>query len=137
MPGDGPRGTREAMLHALLRGARPHRFQLSAGVVSALGFLLLGPLAAVITLGLVPRAFEIESQCVGAFGSVPSGGDTYVGAVVAVGTLGWLAAFLGVLFAGVAEQPRVLVLLPLVWFGVLVAAALVAAAFVGPALCPV
>jgi hypothetical protein len=107
-----------------------------AGVVSAFEFLLLGPLAAVLLLGVIPRAFEIESACVGRFGVVGTVGDTYVAAVGALATLGWLGTFLGVLYAGIAENRVLVVLLPALWFGCLVLGALAAAIVIGPALCP-
>ena len=106
------------------------------GLVSALGFALLGPLAAVLVLVAFPRAFGIESACVSETGSVTTDGDVYVSAFAVLGTAGWLAVFLAVMYASIAERPRVVMLLPAVWAAVLVVAALVAAVVVGPAPCP-
>lgn len=110
--------------------------RIPAGVVSALGFVVLGPLAAVLVLVTIPDAFQVESSCVTQTGAVATDGDVYAGAFAVLGTLGWFAVFLGVIYASIAERPRLVMLLPAVWFVALVAAALAAAAFVGPALCP-
>lgn len=106
------------------------------GLVSAVGFALLGPLAAVLVLVVFPRVFGIDSACVTATGSVTTDGDVYVSAFAVLGTAGWLAVFLGVVYASIAERTRAVMLLPAAWFAALVAAALVAAALVGPAPCP-
>jgi hypothetical protein len=107
-----------------------------AGVITTLGFVVLGPLAGVLVLVAIPDAFGIESSCVTATGAVTTAGDSYVAAFAVLGSVGWLAVFLGVIFAGIVERPAVGMLLPALWFAVLVSAALVAAAAIGPAPCP-
>jgi hypothetical protein len=104
--------------------------------LSTLEFLVLGPLAAVLVLVLIPRASGIESSCSGPFGLVSTEGDTYVGAMVALGTFGWIATFLGVVYASIAESRAAVLLLPAVFFAVLVLAGLVAATVIGPSHCP-
>jgi hypothetical protein len=106
------------------------------GLLAALETILLGALAAALVLYVFPRGFAIESQCVGPTGQQTTAGDTYVGAVVVFGTLGWLAVFIGALYGSIAERRGLVLLLPLVWFAVLVLSALVAAALVGPVACP-
>jgi len=118
---------------------RHHRLRadrIPAGVVSALEFVLLGPLAAVLVLVAVPRAFGIESACLGELGAVSTEGDSYVAAFVVVGTLGWLGVFVGVILASIAERPAVVIGLPALWSAVLVLAALAVAAVIGPVACP-
>ena len=75
--------------------------RIPAGVVSTLGFVLLGPLAGVLVLGAIPDAFRIESSCVTQTGAVNTEGDVYVRAFAVLGTLGWLAVFGGVMFASI------------------------------------
>jgi hypothetical protein len=110
--------------------------RLPAGPLAALEMVLLGALAAVLVLYVFPRAFAIESQCVGPTGQVTTAGDTYVAAVVVLGTLGWIGVFLGALYGSIAERRGLVLLLPLAWFVVLVATAFIVAALVGPAPCP-
>ena len=52
------------------------------------------------------------------------------------GTFGWLAVALGAIVAQISERPRIALLLPFAWFAAFVLAALIAAAAVGPELCP-
>lgn len=116
---------------------RGQRFgHLPAGVVSTLEFVVLAPLALLVVLVAVPRAVGIESSCVGPLGAVSTHGDTYVAAFVALGTFGWLGVFVGVIFAAIAERPRLMLLLPALWFVVLVGASLVAALALGATPCP-
>ena len=110
--------------------------RIPAGIVSTLGFVLLGPLGGVLVLVAIPDAFGIESSCVTQTGAVTTEGDAYVRAFAVLGTLGWLAVFGGVIFASIVERRTVVMLLPALWFVVLVLAALVAATVVGPAPCP-
>jgi hypothetical protein len=113
------------------------RFErLPVGPVSAFEFLLLGVLAAGLVLVVFPAVFDIESSCVGPGGTEPTEGDTYIGGLVVFGTLGWLAVFLGMLYASIAELRRAVVLLPLVWFAVFVVGAFLVAAVLGPEVCP-
>jgi len=106
------------------------------GVLSALGTLLLGVVAAMIVLIAIPNFFEIESSCVGASGVQRTAGDTYVGAFAVLGTLGWLGVLVASIVASIAERRDIAMLLPLLWFVTLVLAALGAAVFVGPEPCP-
>lgn len=110
--------------------------RLPTGALSALAFLLLGPAAAVLVFVAIPRGFEIESSCVTAGGSQKTSGDTFVAAFALLGTLGWIVAFLGAIYASIADRRGIVVLLPLAWFAVLVLAALTAAAWLGPVQCP-
>jgi hypothetical protein len=107
-----------------------------AGAVSAFEILVLGLLAAYLVLVVIPGAFEIESSCVGRLGVQSTDGDSYIGGLVAVGTLGWLGVFLGTIWASIADKPRMVVLLPALWFAAFVLGALVLAIWVGPQPCP-
>lgn len=123
-------------------GAAHHRrglraVRVSAGVLSALEFVLLGPLAAALVLVAVPRGYGIESACLGGLGAVSTEGDSYVAAFVVAGTLGWLGVFVGVILASIAERPAIMLALPALWFAVLVLAAVTVAAAIGPVACPV
>lgn len=106
------------------------------GPVSALAFVLLGLAAAALVLLVIPGAFAIESSCVTSSGSTRTVGDTYIAGFVVLGTLGWLAAFLGMIYANIADRRDVAMLVPLVWSATLVLTALVVAALLGPAPCP-
>ena len=110
--------------------------RLPVGPLAVLETLLLGVLAAALVLYVFPRGFAIESQCVGPTGQQTTAGDTYVGAFVAFGTLGWLGVFLGVLYGSIAERRGLVLLLPALWFLALVIPALVVAVLLGPELCP-
>lgn len=52
------------------------------------------------------------------------------------GAVGWMAVFVAVLFAQIAERARTALVLTLEWFAAYVAACVAAAAVVGPAPCP-
>ena len=112
---------------------RPH---VSAPSVSLLEIVVLAPVAAILTLWVIPDAFGIEWSCVGRYGVQATRGDSFGDAVTVGGTVGWLAVLIAVLFANIAERPRLAALLPVVWFVVLVLATLIAAATVGSAPCP-
>ena len=64
--------------------------RIPAGVVSTLGFVLLGPLAGVLVLVAIPDAFGIASSCLTETGTVTTAGDVYVRSFAVLGTLGWL-----------------------------------------------
>jgi hypothetical protein len=124
-------------VHTVPERERPGWFdRLPSGALSALAFLLLGPAAAYLVLVAIPRGFEIESSCLTSGGVQKTSGDTFVGAFVVLGTLGWIAAFLGAIYASIADRRGIVVLLPLVWFAVLVLSAFVVAAVLGPVPCP-
>ena len=110
--------------------------RLPTGALSALAFLVLGPAAAVLVLVAIPRGFEIESSCVTPGGAQKTAGDTFVAAFALLGSLGWVVAFLGAIYASIADRRGVVLLLPLVWFAVLVLSALAVAAWLGPVPCP-
>ena len=65
-------------------------------------------------------------------GARRTAGDTFVAAFALFGSLGWIVAFLGAISASIADRRGVVLLLPLVWFAVLVLAALAVAAWLGP-----
>jgi hypothetical protein len=106
------------------------------GLVVLLEFLVFAPLAAVIALWVVPEAFGVESQCVGALGVQRVAGDAYVATIAVAGTFGWLLVLLGEVFARIAGARRLALLLPVAWFVLLVAVALVMAAATGSEPCP-
>jgi hypothetical protein len=99
--------------------------------------LILGPAAAILVLGVIPDAFEIEWACVGRLGVERTSGDTYAAAFGVFGTLGWLAVLAGAIYAEIVGARRLAAVLPVVWFVLLVGAALVTAAAIGPQLCPI
>ena len=118
----------------MLEASRPHE-RLSA-YLGVLEILVLGPLAALIVLWLIPATFEIEWRCVGQAGVQRVSGDAYIAAVVVAGTFGWLLVLIGEIYAHIAESQRLALLLPIAWFAVFVAAALIAAISMGSQLCP-
>ena len=107
------------------------------GLLGATEILVLGALAAFLVLWVIPSAFSIESDCIGAFGFERTAGDAYVAASVVVGTFGWLAVAVGAIYARIVESSRLSVLLPIAWFAIFVGGFLVGAALLGPELCPV
>jgi hypothetical protein len=54
----------------------------------------------------------------------------------ALGLLGLVLVLVAILFAHIAARTRLATLLPVVWFGMLVGGAAIAAAWIGPAPCP-
>ncbi len=106
-----------------------------AGWLTFLAVLVLAPLAAVLVLWAFPAAFDIEWRCTGTQGVTRTSGDLYIAFFAVVGTFGWIAILLASVFARIAERPRLAATLALGWFVVLVGAALVMAAAVGPELC--
>ncbi len=118
------------------RESRSHRSQsVPLGLVCALEILVLGSLAALLVLWVIPSAFEIEWACVGVSGVLHQAGDSYVAGFGVAGTFGWLAVFVIAIFANIAEVRWLPVVLPLAWFLTLVAGSLVAAASIGPQPC--
>jgi hypothetical protein len=120
------------------RSARePESPDTMAGLAAFLEIALLGPLAALLVLWAIPRLFGIESECVLQSGGVEHGvGDSYQAGVAVFGTFGWLLVSIGVVFARIADSRRSAVLLPLAWFLLFVAAALIVAMAIGPQPCP-
>jgi len=106
------------------------------GFLSALEILVLGLLAAILVLFAIPSLFGIEWSCVGEYGVQRTAGDTYVAGFVVAGTFGWLGVFLCTMFANIAGRHGIVVLLPILWFLVLVLAALTFGLLVGPETCP-
>ncbi len=106
------------------------------GFVVFLEFLVLAPAAAVVALWLVPDAFGIEWNCVGASGVQRVSGDSYAATIAVAGTFGWLFVLMGELYARVAGARRLALLLPLAWFVLLVLTAVIMAAAVGSEPCP-
>ena len=113
---------------------RLHR--VGSGTISAIEILVLGLLAAYVVLLAIPSAFEIQSQCVGQYGTQHIAGDSYFAAASVSGTLGWLAVALGALFAQISESPRIAMLLPLAWFILFVSIFGIVAVAISPQLCP-
>jgi hypothetical protein len=105
------------------------------GLVSLLSMLVLGVLAAWLVVDVLPQLFTIEASCVSGLGWQGSSGDTYFDAVMVAGTVGWLGVGVATIYASIAERRRLVLLLPVVWFLVLVVFALALAIVVGPALC--
>lgn len=114
-----------------------HRIaHLEPGPLSLLEILVLGPLAALFTIWLVPSIVGIEWQCIGTAGVEHVGGDTYLSTIVVLGTFGWLLVTVGAIYAQIAESHRLAVLLPLGWFAAFVTGALVIGLSLGPVSCP-
>jgi hypothetical protein len=113
-----------------------HRIEhVAPGALSLLEILVLGPLAAFLTIWLVPGLVGLEWQCVGTSGVQRVGGDTYLSAVVVAGTFGWLLVMVGAIYAQIGESRRLAAVLPLVWFSAFVAGALIYALALGPESC--
>ncbi len=118
------------------REPRLHRSRgLPSGLLCALEILVLGPLAALLVLWVIPSAFGIEWACVGVSGVLHQAGDSYVAGFGVAGTFGWLAVGVAAIFASIAEVRWLPVVLPVAWFLALVAGSLVVAASIGPQPC--
>jgi hypothetical protein len=124
------------MAHHLTARPSRRRPHLGPEWLSVLEMLILGPLAGYLVLGAIPDAFDVEWSCVSSVGSERSQGEDYVAAFAVFGTLGWFAVLTGSIFAGIADARRLAAILPVAWFVILVGSALVAAATLGPAVCP-
>lgn len=109
---------------------------LGAASLTLLALVVLAPLSLAVALLLAPSAFGVESGCFGAVGAEGSDGDAYIEAAAVAGAIGWMAVFVAVLFAQIAERARTALVLTLAWFAAYVAACVAAAAVVGPAPCP-
>jgi hypothetical protein len=114
-----------------------HSLRVSVGWLSIVEMLVLGSAATLLVVEVIPSAFEIEFDCIGRTGTARTVGDTYLAAFAGLGTLAWLGVLLGIIYAEIAGALRLVAILPLVWFAVVVVGALVTAAAIGPALCPV
>ncbi len=124
------------MSHALSTSQRYFRRFAARLPLGVIEILLLAPLAAILVLVAIPRMFDIESNCVGTYGVESGAGGSYFDGLSVAGTFGWLLVIVAVLFAHIAERPRLAALLPLAWFAVLVLTALVVAVSAGPLPCP-
>ncbi len=112
-----------------------HSRRLPSGLLCAVEILVLGPLAALLVLWIIPSLFGIEWACVGGSGVLHQAGDSYVAGFGVAGTFGWLAVFVAAIFASIAEVRWLPVVLPVAWFLTLVAGSLVVAASIGPQPC--
>jgi hypothetical protein len=116
---------------------RPRRHRFSFDSLSVLELLVFAPAAGVLALWLIPDWFDIHWSCLsglGEEGNTP--GDVFSNAVGVLGTFGWILVGIAVLFAHIAERPRLAAILPALWFVLLVGGAAIAAAAIGPAPCP-
>jgi len=119
------------------RAQEPSRRHLSVDSLSLLELVVLVPAAGVLVLWLIPRSFDIHWSCVtglGELGNTP--GDSYSDTFAVLGTFGWIVVAIVVLFAHIAERPRLAAVIAAAWFGLLVGGALLWAAAIGPAPCP-
>jgi hypothetical protein len=106
------------------------------GALGLLELVVLGVLAAFLTLWAIPHAFAIEWECLAKTGGVRSGdGDFYESGVVVIGTVGWLLVSIGVLYSRIFDSRRGTLLLPAVWFGIFVLGALIVATALGSQPC--
>lgn len=114
----------------------PSRFdRFPVGLVSSVSILVLGALAAVVLVFLVPELLTIESSCVSAQGWTRSDGDQYFGTVLVLGTFGWLGVAVATIYASIAERRLAVLLLPYAWFVAFMTLALTIAVIVSPAPC--
>ena len=110
--------------------------RLSAGWLSVVETIVLVPAAAILVFGVIPSAFDVEWTCIGPTGREHTAGDTYLSGVATLMILGWLLVLVASIYAEIAGKPRGAAALPVLWFTVLVAISLVAAAAIGPEVCP-
>jgi hypothetical protein len=120
------------------RSQEPSRRRLlSVDSLSLLELVVLVPVTGVLVLWLIPKWFDIQWSCVtglGVQGNTP--GDSYADTFAVLGTFGWILVAIVVLFAHIAERPRLGAVVAAAWFGLLVGGALLWAAAIGPAPCP-
>ena len=125
------------MAYAVSEHESRRRRRFSIDSLALLELLVFVPVAGVLVLWLIPKWFDIQWSCVSGFGAEgTSSGDTYSNVVGVLGTFGWIIVAIAVLFAHIAERPRLAALIPAVWFGLLVVGAAIWAAAIGPAPCP-
>ena len=110
--------------------------RVSAGWLSVVELLVLVPAAGILVFGVVPSAFDVEWSCLGGFGVQTTDGDAYLAGFATLMTFGWLLVLVGIVYAEITDNERAAAVLPVVWFAILLAISLVAAAAIGPALCP-
>jgi len=122
--------------HALGGYERPRRRRVGAPSLTLLELLVLAPLSLWIGLWWAPDAFDVEWGCAGALTTQSTRGELYGELAAVAGSLGWLVVFVAFLFAHIAEQSQLAAALPTAWFAVYAGGCVVAAAAVGPALCP-
>ena len=106
------------------RTQEPSRRRLSVDSLSLLELVVLVPAAGVLVLWLITRWFDIQWSCitgVGEQGNTP--GDSYSDTFAVLGTFGWIVVAIAVLFAHIAERPRLAAVVAAAWFGLLVAGA--------------
>jgi hypothetical protein len=108
----------------------------SAGWLSLVELIVLAPAAGIIVFGVVPSIFDVEWNCLGGFGVTTTEGDTYLAGFATIMAFGWLLVLVGIVYAEIADNRRAAAAIPAVWFGALVALAVVWAAAIGPELCP-
>jgi hypothetical protein len=88
-------------------------------------------------LGIIPSAFDVEWACSTSYLFARTAGEDYAAAFAVFGSLGWFAVLVATIFAGIADARRVAAILPAAWFVLLVGVALIVAAAISPAACPV
>ncbi len=121
----------------VLRPENTHRHRLSIDSLSLLELVVFVPLAGVLVLWLIPEWLDVHWSCVTGLGEQgATAGDAYADTVGVLGTFGWIVVAIAVLFAHIAERPRLAALIAALWFVLLVGGAAIAAAAIGPAPCP-
>lgn len=109
----------------------------SAGWLSLVELIVLAPAAGIMVFAVVPSVFDVEWNCLGGFGVATTEGDTYLAGFASIMAIGWLLVLVGIVYAEIADNRRAAAAIPAVWFVALVAIAVVWAAAIGPARCPV
>lgn len=116
-------------------GSRRRLFSFDS--LSLVEILVFIPVAGILVLWLIPKWFDIQWSCVSGSGQEGnSAGDVFSNTLGVLGTFGWIVILIGVLYAHIAERPRLAAVLPALWFVLLVGGAAVAAAAIGPSPCP-
>lgn len=116
---------------------RPSWRIFSAANLSLLTLVTLALLSVLVGLLLAPTWFGIESGCIGVAAAEGGRGDACVEAAAVAGAVGWMTVFVVVLFAHIAERPRLAATLTLSWSGAYVSGCVAAAAAIGPAPCAI
>ena len=113
------------------------RRRLSVDSLSLLELVVLVPVAGVLVLWLVPSGSTSSGAASRASESRATRPATATRTrLPSSGTFGWIVVAIVVLFAHIAERPRLGAVIAAAWFGLLVGGALLWAAAIGPAQCP-
>lgn len=116
-------------------GGRFHWPAMPWGLVVGLEVLVAALGSAMLVLGVIPAAFDVEWGCVTSKGDTHTAADTYVATFAVLGALGWIVAAGATTLLYASGRLWLALATPAAWFGLIVGTSLLTVSAIGPLPC--